>query len=89
MFHNKLLALVGGVMALALLSAQPALAQTAPEEPGRGDDTTARASGNIRGERVQPGRRRQSQLCTALCLSLVIIYRKYAGARDNDFTARG
>lgn len=52
MFHKKLLALIGGAMALALLSAQPALAQDDP----RGDDTSDRASGNVRGDRVLPGR---------------------------------
>jgi len=53
--QKKLLALVGGAMALALLSAQPALAQVAPNDP-RGDDVSDRASGNIRGDRVLPGR---------------------------------
>ena len=52
MFHKKLLALIGGVMALALLSAQPVLAQE-----DRGDtETSDRASGNVRGDRVLPGR---------------------------------
>ncbi|HYC67577.1 hypothetical protein [Brevundimonas sp.] len=54
MFHKTLLSLVGGAMALALLSAQPALAQETPPDEGRtaSDD----ASGAIRGERVLPGR---------------------------------
>ena len=56
MFHKKLLALIGGVMALALLSAQPALAQNVPHDPGGNDDTSDRTSGNVRGDRVIPGR---------------------------------
>ena len=52
MFHKKLLALIGGVMALALLSAQPVLAQ----EDRRDAETSDRASGNVRGDRVLPGR---------------------------------
>ena len=52
MFHKKLLALIGGVMALALLSAQPVLAQ----EDRRDSETSDRASGNVRGDRVLPGR---------------------------------
>lgn len=56
MFHKKLLALIGGVMALALLSAQPALAQNVPHDPAGNDDTSDRASGNVRGDRVLPGR---------------------------------
>lgn len=55
MFHNKLLALIGGVMALALLSTQPVFAQDGPDTRGN-DDTSDRASGNIRGDRVLPGR---------------------------------
>ena len=27
--------------------------------------------------------------CTALCITLVILYRKYVGARENDVTAGG
>lgn len=54
MFHKKLLALTGGLMALALVSAQPAWAQDAPE--ARVDDRSDQASGNIRGDRVLPGR---------------------------------
>lgn len=56
MFHKKLLALVGGAMALALLSAQPTLAQVAPHDPRGTGDTSDRASGAIRGDRVLPGR---------------------------------
>ncbi|GAA0867806.1 hypothetical protein GCM10009116_02040 [Brevundimonas basaltis] len=52
MFHKKLLALIGGVMALALLSAQPVMAQ----EDRRDAETSDRASGNVRGDRVLPGR---------------------------------
>lgn len=52
MFHKKLLALVGGAMALALLSAHPVLAQ----EERRDTETSDRASGNVRGDRVLPGR---------------------------------
>ncbi|MDI6624017.1 MAG: hypothetical protein QME55_04740 [Brevundimonas sp.] len=51
MFHKKLLALIGGAMALTILSAQPVLAQ----DPGN-DETSDRASGNVRGDRVLPGR---------------------------------
>ena len=51
MFHKKLLALVGGAMALALLSAQPALAQVDPQDP-RGDDPTA----GVNRDRVVPRR---------------------------------
>jgi hypothetical protein len=54
-FHNKLLRLIGGVLALALLSAQPVLAQDTPGTRGN-DDVSDRASGNIRGDRVLPGR---------------------------------
>ena len=56
MFHKKLIALAGGAMALALLSAQPALAQVAPHDPRGNDDTSDRTSGVIRGDRVLPGR---------------------------------
>ena len=56
MFHKKLHALIGGAMALALLSAQPALAQNVPHDPTGNDDTSDRASGNVRGDRVLPGR---------------------------------
>lgn len=53
MFHKKLLALMGALMAVSLLSAAPALAQ----EPGtRDNETSDRASGNVRGDRVMPGR---------------------------------
>ena len=52
-FHKKLLALTGALLALTLLSAQPVLAQ----DPGmRDNETSDRASGNIRGDRVLPGR---------------------------------
>ena len=52
-FHKKLLALTGALLALTLLSAQPVLAQ----DPGmRVNETSDRASGNIRGDRVLPGR---------------------------------
>lgn len=54
MFHKKLLALIGGAMALALLSAQPVLAQDAPPDEGR--TASDEATGSIRGERVLPGR---------------------------------
>lgn len=52
MFQKNLFALIGGAMALTLLSAQPVLAQ----DPVRPDDPSDRASGNIRGDRVLPGR---------------------------------
>ncbi|HYD29023.1 hypothetical protein [Brevundimonas sp.] len=54
MFHKKLLALIGGAMALALLSTQPVMAQETPSDGGRTESD--RASGAIRGERVLPGR---------------------------------
>jgi hypothetical protein len=49
-FHKKLLALIGGAMALALLSAQPAFAQD------QNNEQSDRASGAINGDRVLPGR---------------------------------
>ena len=53
MFHKKLLALTGALLAVSLLSAQPVFAQ----EPGTRDtETSDRASGNVRGDRVLPGR---------------------------------
>lgn len=52
MFKKKLLALLGGAMALTLLSTQPVLAQNAPEGRSQSDE----ASGSVRGERIQPGR---------------------------------
>ena len=52
MFKKKLLALLGGAMALTLLSSQPVFAQDAPEGRSQSDE----ASGAIRGERVLPGR---------------------------------
>ena len=54
MFHKTFLALIGGAMALALLSAQPASAQETPPDEGR--TASDNASGAIRGERVLPGR---------------------------------
>jgi hypothetical protein len=54
-FHKKLLALIGGAMALTLLAAQPVLAQDPPDTRG-GDEVSDRASGSIRGDRVLPGR---------------------------------
>ena len=54
MFHTKLPALIGGAFALALLASQPVFAQDMPTE--RGGDDSDRASGNIRGDRVLPGR---------------------------------
>ena len=56
MFQKKLLGLIGGVMALALLAGQPAFAQNVPHDPTGNDDTSDRASGSLRGDRVQPGR---------------------------------
>ncbi|MBX9460299.1 MAG: hypothetical protein KL785_03520 [Brevundimonas sp.] len=52
MFQKKLLALIGGVMALALLSAQPGLAQ----DDRRATEESDRASGNVRGEVASSGR---------------------------------
>jgi hypothetical protein len=52
-----LLALAGGALALALIAAQPALAQDTPDTPGTvGRSESDRASGTIRGESVLPGR---------------------------------
>lgn len=57
MFHRKLLGLVGGAFALALIAAQPVFAQDVPENPDTsGRSESDRASGNIRGEGVLPGR---------------------------------
>ncbi|WP_292030621.1 hypothetical protein [Brevundimonas sp. UBA2416] len=57
MFHRKLLALVGGAVALALVATQPAFAQDVPQDPGTGGRSESdRASGNIRGDGVLPGR---------------------------------
>ncbi|MDQ3125748.1 MAG: hypothetical protein M3Q74_09110, partial [Pseudomonadota bacterium] len=60
MFHKKLIALAGGVLALTLLAAQPALAQDYPQNPPTSDpggrSESDRASGAIRGESVLPGR---------------------------------
>lgn len=57
MLHRKLLGLVGAA-ALALVAAQPVLAQDAtPPNPSSGGQTESdRASDAIRGERVLPGR---------------------------------
>lgn len=56
---RKLLALMGGVMTLTLVAASPTLAQeypeTPPQDPG-GRSESDRASGNVSGERVLPGR---------------------------------
>ena len=54
MFQKTLLALIGGAMALTLLSAQPSLAQDT--DYPRQDETTDRPNGNVRGDRVLPGR---------------------------------
>lgn len=52
MLHKKMLGLVGGAFALALVSVQPTMAQDRP-----GDQTESdRASGTVRGEQVLPGR---------------------------------
>lgn len=50
MFHSKLPGIVAGAFAMALLAAQPALAQDG------GQSESDRASGRISGERVMPGR---------------------------------
>jgi hypothetical protein len=56
-FSRNLLALVGGAVALALVSTQPAFAQDADNVGGGGVRTESdRASGTIRGESVLPGR---------------------------------
>ena len=52
MFYKKTLGLIGGVLALVLIAAQPASAQERPGERSESD----RASGVIRGEQVLPGR---------------------------------
>ena len=57
MFHKNLLALAGGALALALIATQPALAQDVPDNPDPGGRSESdRASGNVRGESVLPGR---------------------------------
>lgn len=57
MFLRKMVALAGGVLALALASAQPALAQDVPTGPApEVRSETERASGITRGTRVVPGR---------------------------------
>ncbi len=56
MFHRKLLALTGGALALALLTAQPVLAQEGvPDRPGVRTGSEE-ASGTVSGELVLPGR---------------------------------
>lgn len=55
MLHNKLLGLLGGAFALALVATQPSLAQV-PQDGQGGRDETNRASGTISGESVLPGR---------------------------------
>ncbi len=52
-FHKKLLALTGALLALTVLSAQPALAQEAGATTSEASDS---ASGAVRGDRVLPGR---------------------------------
>ncbi|WP_420470766.1 hypothetical protein [Brevundimonas sp. FT23042] len=52
MLSRKLLALVGGVVAAALMTAQPAFAQTTSGDRSESDQ----ASGRINGEQVLPGR---------------------------------
>lgn len=57
MFHRRLLALVGGALALMLVATQPAFAQDVPDTPDTGGRSESdRASGTIRGESVLPGR---------------------------------
>jgi hypothetical protein len=56
-FHKNLLALAGGALALALIATQPAFAQDVPDNPDPGGRSESdRASGNVRGESVLPGR---------------------------------
>jgi hypothetical protein len=56
-FHKNLLALAGGALALALIATQPAFAQDVPDNPDPGGRSESdRASGNLRGESVLPGR---------------------------------
>ena len=58
MFHKKLLALVGGALAMTIIAAEPAFAQDSPQTPPdtSGRSESDRASGTIRGESVLPGR---------------------------------
>ena len=57
MFHRNLLSLAGGALALALIAAQPVLAQDPPQTPDPGGRSESdRAGGVIRGEGVLPGR---------------------------------
>lgn len=53
MLTRKMLGLIGGAFAMALVAVQPALAQDYPQG---GRDESDRASGSIQGERVLPGR---------------------------------
>lgn len=52
MLHKKMLGLIGGAFALAMIATQPSLAQERPGERTESD----RASGTVRGEQVLPGR---------------------------------
>ena len=57
MFHKNLLALAGGALALALIATQPAFAQDVPDNPDPGARPESdRATSNVRGESVLPGR---------------------------------
>lgn len=57
MSQSKLLALASGIVALILVTGQPAFAQTTPTQPNNGGQTESdRASGRIQGEAVLPGR---------------------------------
>ncbi len=57
MFHRKLLALLGGALAIALVTTQPAFAQYVPDSatPGGRSESDV-ASGTLPAERVLPGR---------------------------------
>jgi len=56
-FYKKLLTLVGGAVALALVATLPAFGQDVPDNPNPGGRSESdRASGSVRGEGVLPGR---------------------------------
>ena len=63
---------------------------------GRYLEPAAAAEGVVRGEPRERGVEglhlavgRKSDLCTALCISFVIMYRNYTEVHENDFTAYG
>ncbi|MBW8304511.1 MAG: hypothetical protein K0M78_11350, partial [Brevundimonas sp.] len=61
MFYKKLHALIGGAMALALLSSQPALAQDVAQNSAGYDNPSDRVSGNIPGDGARERRDRRNR----------------------------